>query len=339
MWTIASRDDAYELTSAIEPALRTHIGGHCRIRQIARRLSDYRSSFALEELQIEFDDGRLMPIIFKNLSPRALLDDARRARPPFLYDPAREIRVYQELLSRHPGIGTAMCYTAAVDPDRERYWLFLEKVDGVALCEVGEFVAWERVAQWLAAFHELQPAAEMHLDKLRLLILDRQHYQLGLERALLYAQAASDRRREQALVKIAPVYCLAMNEMLRLPATLIHGEFYASNILIQQAGEELRVCPVDWETAAWGPALMDLAALIAGGWTAEQRDRLIDAYCRTATTSRLGHDPARFRTALTCCRLHLAVHMLGRSPEWEAPPEHSWNWLEDALELVDQLPY
>jgi thiamine kinase-like enzyme len=32
--------------------------------------------------------------------------------------------------------------------------------------------------------------------------------------------------------------------------------------------EGWRVCPVDWEMAAVGPGLIDLAALTAGWWTA-----------------------------------------------------------------------
>jgi aminoglycoside phosphotransferase (APT) family kinase protein len=38
------------------------------------------------------------------------------------------------------------------------------------------------------------------------------------------------------------------------------------------------VCPVDWEMAAVGPGLVDLAALSAGGWTAPEREALALAY-------------------------------------------------------------
>ena len=34
--------------------------------------------------------------------------------------------------------------------------------------------------------------------------------------------------------------------------TFIHGEFYASNVLVNITGGKLRVCPVDWELAGWG---------------------------------------------------------------------------------------
>ena len=129
-----------------------------------------------------------------------------------------------------------------------------------------------------------------------------------------------------------------VDRLITLPRTLIHGEFYASNILVHKAGDTLRVCPVDWEMAALGPGLIDLAALTAGKWTDPERDALALAYREAlqANGSKVsGQDD--FLTALDCCRLHLAVRWLGWSREWSPPPEHAQDWLREALCLADKL--
>jgi thiamine kinase-like enzyme len=121
-----------------------------------------------------------------------------------------------------------------------------------------------------------------------------------------------------------------------LPVTFIHGEFYASNVLVDDGGT--RVCPVDWEMAALGPGLIDLAALTAGRWTEPEREALVLAYM-TALAPRRGWPPPRaeFLAALACCRLHLALQWLGWSERWSPPAEHAHDWLHEALALADVL--
>ena len=52
---------------------------------------------------------------------------------------------------------------------------------------------------------------------------------------------------------------------------------------------------------------------------------------------RVSHD---FATDLDCCRLHLAVRMLGWSDDWQPPPDHARNWLVEADEVPPKVsPY
>ena len=99
------------------------------------------------------------------------------------------------------------------------------------------------------------------------------------------------------------------------------------------------MCPVDWEMAAVGPGLVDLAALTAGGWTADERTALALAY-HAALAQAGGPPPAReeeFLTALDYCRLHLAVQWSGWSSGWSPPAEHAQDWLGEALSLAEKL--
>jgi hypothetical protein len=90
--------------------------------------------------------------------------------------------------------------------------------------------------------------------------------------------------------------------------------------------------------AAVGPGLIDLAALVAGGWSADQRLALVTSYYR-ALASEDGQPPSfdDFLAAADLCELHLAVQWLGWSPEWAPPAEEARGWLEGAFRLGGKL--
>jgi thiamine kinase-like enzyme len=118
-----------------------------------------------------------------------------------------------------------------------------------------------------------------------------------------------------------------------LPAGFLHGEFYASNVIVSGSDGDFGICAVDWEMAAVGPTFLDLAAL-ASGW--EERDvvALTEAY-NSALTDSLPED--EFERAFDCARLHLAVQWLGWAREWTPPDEHAQSWLGEAVRMSSKL--
>src|SRR5207302_663168 len=95
--------------------------------------------------------------------------------------------------------------------------------------------------------------------------------------------------------------------LITLPHTFAHGEFYASNVLVQADIAPERVCPVDWERSGVGPSLIDLAALVSG-WKHDKRTELADEYYHAipeATGSfaskEVFHDDFKY------CQLYMAV--------------------------------
>jgi thiamine kinase-like enzyme len=117
-----------------------------------------------------------------------------------------------------------------------------------------------------------------------------------------------------------------------LPSTIIHGELYASNVVIQQAGGGVRVRPVDWEMAGTGPGVLDLAALTAGSWTDDERARIEEAYCEALPVElRPGADDLEY------ARLLLAAQWLGWSDGWLPPQEHRQDWAAVAVSLIERL--
>jgi hypothetical protein len=316
-----------ELRAAVEGALGRHFGRPCRIVEFRRTPSEYRSSFALEELGVRLEDGRSLEIVFKDVSPRGLTDVARAAKPEFLYDPRREIRTYVDALNSSQ-LGTAVCYGTVENSDSGRRWLFLEKVAGRELYQVGDFRIWQQVAAWLADLHRHFAARVGSLQQtIPLLRYDGDFYRLWPRRALVFVGRAASAENRRRLEKIVAGYDRVVERLTSLPVTLIHGEFYASNVLFEQSSAGLRVCAVDWEMAAVGPGLIDLAALTAGRWTASEKAELATAY----------NAPAELRASLDYCRLHLAMQWLGWANDWSPPAEHAHDWLADALTLAEQL--
>ena len=134
------------------------------------------------------------------------------------------------------------------------------------------------------------------------------------------------------------VFHRAVDLLLTLPQVWIHGEFYASNVLIQTGEAGVRVCPVDWEMTALGPGLMDLAALTAGDWSPEARASMVAAYYAALPDQGMAQPAgADFAVHLTCCRLHCAMQWLGWSLTWSPPPEHAHDWLDEARSLAAEL--
>ena len=324
-----------EVHAALEGGLNDASPGRRVITSLERRRSAYATSSALEELDVVLDDGTSLELMFKDLSPAVRLEGARRIRPAFIDRPSAEIEAYRRVLPALR-LGTARCYASVANSHQERYWLFLERVSGVELYQIGDLEVWAKVARWLAGAHArlAREAGALPRD-VPWIPYDAGYFRLWMARAL---DAHGAGAAGPYLHRMAEGYELAVNALLAQPRTFVHGELYASNVLVTDAEEDLRVCPVDWEMAGWGPALIDLAALVAGNWDDKQREFLIRAY-HEAVPPTLGWPPPpdEFAVALDLARLHLAVQWLGWASSWTPPPEHAHDWLDEACRLGSRL--
>ncbi len=331
---------AEALHDALERVLRDRFGREAKIGRLARRVSPYSSSFLIEELDVVLRDGTTLEMIFKNLSDSALLEDARKIKPRMFHDPLREIETCRVLSTRRPSLGVAAFYGAFAEPATERYWLFLERLPSTLLWQEGGMEAWKSAASWLAALHGAgTELLETGLGT-RLIHHDRSFFELWMQRARAFVSrndSTRNRKASTAVEWLAGKYEKAIERLVTLPGTFIHGEFYASNVLIDHRGSGLRVCPVDWEMAAFGPGLADLAALTAGEWTVEQRALMAEAYRAHAPARLVSADAETFRLDLEYCRLHQAVQWLGWSPEWAPPLAHEQDWLKQAVTIAEDL--
>lgn len=315
-------------TADLARALADLLGGGDTI--IERRPSPYRSTFPLETLSVKMPDGRKRLLVFKDLSRMGPTDPVWQIKAPFLHDPMRELEVYRDVLAPSE-LSVPTCVAVVVQPDQGRYWLFLEEVEGELLWQIGEMEVWQQAAEWLADMHTRFTDSTQALPS-RLLIHDREFYQRWVDRAMTGASNGNERK----LSWLAAHCQRAVDWLIEQPTTFLHGEFYPSNIIIQNTTQGIRVCPVDWEMAGIGPGIVDLAALASGAWDDAEREMIVSAYLE-ALPAGLRPCPEALNKGLDRCRLLLAVQWLGWSPDWTPPPEHDHDWMETAMNLAETL--
>ena len=313
-----------------------------RIVDVDSRPSPYASSFAIDELDVRFDDGSSVEMVCKDTGDAAMLPEAQRVRPGFLYDPLREIATYESILAPL-GIGAPRFYGSSIDERRGRYWLFLERVRGSPLTEVGDFSVWRQVSAWLARMHG-RVARETALGRgtaaVPLVQYDRSRYRLWIDRARQYLlnDASESRSRRVRFAWLASRYEAVVEAIAALPTGFVHGEFFASNVLVETSAGKLRVRPIDWELAGIGPVLIDLAALTAGNWTDDERTELAMSYhAAIDPQSDAWLRPETLLRGLDWCRVQLAVQQLGWAKQWTPPATHAHDWLGDALRAAERI--
>jgi aminoglycoside phosphotransferase (APT) family kinase protein len=303
----------------LKPALERILG---KIAGYERRPHVYRTSFSLDALDVRLADGTELELLVKGVGRGGLDASIRNAKPAFLYDPLREVEVYEHVLTAC-ALGTARFYGMLVEPGAGRGAFVLERVSGSELWQIGETEIWREAARWLARLHErLAPVRAP-----RLLRYDEKLYRRFLARAVEFTL-------DPSLQSLVTRYDEIVRRLEALPTTFIHGEFYPSNVLVERVGRTTRICPVDWEMAALGPGVLDLAALSAGDWSEDEAEGFVAAYREALTQPPAEAD---LREALEAARVQLAVQWLGWSPGWIPPPEHAQPWLEVALRSAERL--
>lgn len=233
-------------------------------------------------------------------------------RPSVIEDPTREPAAYRNVLAPL-GIGPRL-----VDSGRD--WVTLEHVDAPELWQVGSFDVWTAVAAWVARMHS---TLADEIDRCRLVPLltyDAALFELWRNRAT--ANGLSGR--------IIQAHLRATTRLLGLPRVVIHGDLYASNILVEPA-EEVEVWPIDWELMGIGPAVLDLAALTSGNWSSDAQWAMARTYFDTvgyprSESERVGD--------LCAARLHLCIQWIGAAPDSTSSAVHRHNWRAEAIELA-----
>jgi aminoglycoside/choline kinase family phosphotransferase len=209
---------------------------------------------------------------------------------------------------------------------------------------------WKEAARWLARFHsDFAERRERNGEALghprerfsHLLRHDEHFYTFWLaqaERFLRNGHVRSSPETRRKFGRIAAAYDRVVARLMAMPRTLIHGEFYPSNIIVRSKERSRCICPVDWEVAAIAPGLIDLGALTSGKWTLEQQTAMVAAY-RSALEPVDGSPPAlpELLEGVHYCQLHLSMQWLGWAADWSPPAQHAQNWLSEACRLGERL--
>lgn len=306
------------------------------VRRVDVRPSRYRTSFPLDEVRVLLADGGRLRLLRKNLSLATLRPYAAAAKPAHLHNPHREIDVYRRLLFAE--LGTPRLYGADVDDQAERYWLLIEHVTGRELYQVGDLEIWCAAAAWFAHFHAqfLWVPSSSVAAEADLLMHGSDLWDEWIQRAVERGDCDGDARTLEFVQAFVAARRRVLAVLDSLAPCFIHGDAYASNILVAGGMSSLRVCPVDWESAAVGPALLDVAALTAG-WDDGSGRRIAEAYRDASIDWSTSGGRADFWTALDACRVLVAIQWLGWAPGWLPPPENRTDWAAAGLAALSRL--
>jgi hypothetical protein len=262
---------------------------------LVRAPFEYATSWPIDALTV-VRDGAPMDVLVKRF------ERLPTVKPAGVLDPEREAAAYR-LLAR-AGFGSPRLLASGAG------WIALEKLDGEPLWQRADLGAWRLTARWAARLHcvfGISPPRDPHL-----LRHSPEFYNAVLNRACALAGDPVEALR-------GPVeHAIAL--LCSLQPTLIHGELYPANVLVTRDG----IAAVDWEMAAIGPGVIDLAALVSG-WDPGSTAAIVAAYGDT--------DPV----ALAAARLVLALQWLGWSDAWKPPAEHRRDWLAEAQEAAGAM--
>ena len=223
-----------------------------------------------------------------------------------LWGVAYEVEVYRQVLATLDTT-TAKFYGAYTAAAPDKIWLILEYLeDYEQLKNAPQPGAMIETVRWLGRFHA---ATEELLSKGAipfLKIYDVAYYREWAKRTLEFA--ASQRRSFPWLPPLCRKWEELAEALLLPPASIIHGDFYGSNILMSSDVPFV----VDWESAAAAVGEIDLA-FHTEGWP-EEIVKLCEAeYQKTRWPE---NPPPEFSRRLQAGRLYQHFRWLGDHPEW-----------------------
>ena len=314
--------EAEELRERVELALERATGLSTRVAAIRRRGSRASTSYPVEILTVELATGAAFDVFLKDFGRSRLPKDAAAERRE------RELRVYEELL---PGqeLGTARLYGSCWDESAGRFWLMLELVDGKLLRDCN-YEYWPLAAAWLGRLHGRFAGQRDRLQASRFLAQhDAAFFVEAAERALRAVSGLSAALAER-LAAALKGYDSMVAVLSRNAEVLVHGSYREQNVLVVRSSKPTRICPIDWELAAFGSSTYDLAFL-CDGFKGSQLDELLDAYEQEAESfGRSRRERDELLHEIDCFRLHKKVNSLGHLRQWHRP-------LKTATHVVDRV--
>ena len=221
---------------------------------------------------------------------------------------AYEAQVYRHVL-RDLELPIPRLHGVFDDPATGWTWLIVEHVDqSVRVTNDPKDAAVFDAARWIGRFHALQ---EPRTDSPAIGFLQqhtKEYYHEWLRRT---AEVARRRGAEYAWVeRLCAEFAEPMDLLLAQHRTVIHGEYYPSNIRLRRG----QIYPIDWESAALAAGEIDLAA-VTQGWDEATIRRCEQEYCDARWP---GGAPADFPRVLDAARAYFLFRWLGEYPEWDA---------------------
>jgi len=263
-------------------------------RIVDRKTADHVSTHPAEVVTCELGDGSTCRLLLKY---SGLEEDwfGHKGGVPY------EAMVYRDVVSRID-LQSVKWFGNHHDPATGRTWLILQFIaNGRRLSKSSQPLS--AGAAWIGGFHRatrsLQPAPDLTR-------YDTDYYAGWARRTL--ELAGQSHAGEPWLRQVCDAFEHVSPELAAWQPTVIHGEYYAKNILVADGV----VCPIDWESAAIGQGEVDLASLTEF-WKPDIVKACEDAY---AIARWPDGAPPMFRRMLGLARLYVHFRWLSAVKDW-----------------------
>jgi len=296
----------------------TEVPGRGPPRITWRRASPRTSTYLADIVHVRFADGS---------RERLLCKYADGVGPPL---PHRgldyEADVYEHVLRQCP-VPTPHAWGRFTDERSGGSTLVLRFYpDALSAAQAVEEGGVTAAAEWLARFHAWGADRVTAAGWRFLTRYDEAYYRLWIDRTCELARPlAGD---YPWLDRAAAAYRDRIPLLCDRTPTCIHGEYTTRNCLWHDG----LLLPVDWETAAIGPAEIDLA-VFTYDWDPEDVEVIVAAYVARRWG---GTPPAAFAETLFAARLYVSLHWIfSRMSGREEPRvrDHLEGFYEEALRL------
>lgn len=305
-------------------------GTHAPIAEVRSAPSPSATSYAARVVTVRLSDGATLRMFLKDFGSSMLFKEGADDRR------ARELHVYRDLLG-DAELDIPAYYGAVWGEEHECFWMVVEFVEGVPVADC-EFDSWPAATAWLARMQGLYARDPERFERSPLLIRhDADLFASRAERALSSARRTSARALRR-LRRILSGYDDLVALMAAQPSTLVHGSYRPENVLIDEPSSPSRVCVVDWELAAIGAPLYDLARL-CDGYRGARLDRLLDTYAGEASAQGVPvPDRERMVEVLDCFSLQRVVKAIGHAFEKGRTRRQVSDWLGYGEAVRARLP-
>lgn len=304
---LSNKADESILRQYVERIVADRTGSRSAIVGVQRKRIRYIGSYDCDTVTVQLANRGEFRFFLKDFG------FSQRSKDEPVQRRERELRVYRDILAQ-TDLGTPGYYGSIWDDTEGRFWLLLELVEGIVIKDrnVGHGVI---AAGWLGKMQGYFAQRREQLTACDFLIRhDAGFFRSKADLALLdIAQISPPSARR--LAKIVDRYEQVINVMASQPLTLVHGAYIPWHIVLDITQEPVRVCPIDWELAALGATLYDLA-FFTDGVEPQTRDRIWDAYRQAAVQYNVPiPDRAQMHYIVDCFRLHRIFDWLSRSVE------------------------
>lgn len=303
------------MTGQNEPALRQCLerilprvsNRQSAIAAIYSRHSEASSSYETGILTVQFADGGAFEVFLKNYGAFVQIKDEMKQRRE------REVRVYQHLLEE-ANLGTPRYYGTVWDESPETFWLLLEYVDGTPVAYLESTNYWIAAAGWLGQMHGYFIRHAHYLSRLDFLIRHDSRFLSAEAEAALDAVSQISPGSVDRFARVVNRYDQLIEAMVTHPPTLVHGAFRPQNVMVSGESQSMRICAYDWEEAAFGAPLYDLAYL-TDGFEPPTLDLMFETYRQGAMGFGMPvPEKEEMRYIVNCFRLHMIVKLLAHAP-------------------------